>query len=153
MSQRSYTDLQAGDRFVGPGRTLTEADLTFACMASGDWHPIHADEVFARGTSAGGRLFHGGYGVLVALGSLANLLEFAEPIIGVLNLREWAFRAPLRVGDTVQVELEIVGKRVTSDGQRAIVERRVALLNQDGVAVQQGFSDVMLQLSPAEAVP
>lgn len=151
MPQRSYGALQAGDRFVGHGRTLTEADLNLACMASGDWHPIHADEEFAKRTPAGGRLFHGTYGVLVALGAVANLLEFEEPVIGLLNLRDWNFKAPLRVGDTVRVALEIAGKRTTSDGKRGLVERRVTLLNQRDTVAQEGFSDVMLSLRAASA--
>ena len=39
----SFEELQVGQRWESTGRTLTEADLTIACMTRGDWHPIHAD--------------------------------------------------------------------------------------------------------------
>ena len=44
-----------GLRIRTPGRTLTETDHGLFTMLCGDWHPIHADEEYARTTPAGGR--------------------------------------------------------------------------------------------------
>ena len=57
-----FHELAIGSEFTGSGRTLTEADLSIACMVSGDWHPIHADETYAKAKGLRGRLFHGAFG-------------------------------------------------------------------------------------------
>jgi acyl dehydratase len=51
----------------------------------------------------------------------------------------------LFIGDTVHVEIEILGKRITSKADRCIVERQIRLLKQGGVVVQEGRADVMLK--------
>ena len=64
----SFDTLAVGATWRSTGRTLTEGDLLQACMSSGDWHPIHADEAYARGTPLGRRIFQGSYGLHVATG-------------------------------------------------------------------------------------
>lgn len=142
----SYATLAVGQRFVGLGRTLTESDHGLFMMLVGDWHPIHADEEYAKSTPFGRRVMHGSFGVAVALGMQAALTEFTDAIVGALGLETWKFNAPLFIGDTVHVEVEILGKRVTSRGDRRIVQRQIRLYNQTGAIVQAGRADVMLQL-------
>jgi acyl dehydratase len=142
-----FNELEVGAKFVGHGRTLTEADLTLACMLSGDWHPIHADEEWARAHGPGGRIFQGTFGILLALGMATTLPRFDDQIVGATGLREWKYRAPLIIGDTVHVETEIGDKRITSDGKRAVVERAFRLVNQKGTLTQEGFAGTMLKLN------
>jgi acyl dehydratase len=144
----SFATAASGQRFVGPGRTLTETDHGLFMMLVGDWHPIHADEVYAKSMPFGRRVMHGSFGVALALGMQASLTEFADPIVGALGLESWKFAAPLFIGDTVHVEVEILGKRQTSRGDRGIVQRQIRLVNQSGAVVQEGRADVMLQLQP-----
>lgn len=142
-----FHELVVGAAFVGTGRTLTDADLSLALMASGDWHPIHADERYARQKGLRGRLFHGAFGIFIATGMATTLPHFSDEIVGATGLREWSYRAPLFVGDTVFVRAVILNKRITSDGRRAIVERTLSLINQDEVAVQEGIAGTMLRLN------
>jgi acyl dehydratase len=142
----SFASLEPGQTFKGPGRTLTEADHGLFMMLVGDWHPIHADEEYARTTPFGRRVMHGTFGVALAMGMQYALLEFAEPIVGALGLDAWKFKAPLFVGDTVHVEVEILGKRMTSGGDKGIVQRQIRLINQKGQVVQEGRADVMLRI-------
>jgi acyl dehydratase len=143
-----FEDLSAGQVFTGPGRTLTETDLVMFCMITGDRHAIHADEEYAKGTKPGRRLFHGTFGIALAVAMTAELLQLRNPVISALGIRDWAFRAPLFIGDTVHSELEVVDKRVTSDGRRAVIGRRLRLINQDDVIVQEGTADLMVGLAP-----
>jgi len=142
-----YDELEIDARFTGHGRTLTEADLTLACMLSADWHPIHANEEWARAHGPGRRIFQGTFGIMVTMGMATTLPRFDDKIIGATGLREWTYRAPLFVGDTVHVEAEIAGKRITSDGKRAVVERGLRLINQNGAVVQEGVAGTMLALA------
>jgi acyl dehydratase len=142
-----FHQLEIGMEFVGSGRTLTEADLSMACMLSTDWHPIHADEVYARMHGLKGRLFHGTFGLFIAFGMATKLPHFSDEVVGATGIREWTYRKPLFVGDTVHVKATIAGKRLTSDGRRAIIERSLALINQDGVVIQDGIAGAMIRLA------
>ena len=143
-----FSELFFGSEFIGSGRTLTEADLSIACMVSGDWHPIHSDESYARQRGLPGRLFQGSFGILIATGMATALPHFSDEIVGATGIREWTYRTPLFVGDTVHVRSVILDKRVTSDGKRAVIERTLSLINQKDAIVQEGIAGTMVRLRP-----
>jgi acyl dehydratase len=142
-----FHELAIGSEFTGSGRTLTEADLSIACMVSGDWHPIHSDETYAKAKGLRGRLFHGAFGLFVATGMATKLPHFSDEIVGATGIREWSYKAPLFVGDTIRVKSTILGKRITSDGQRAVIERTLSLVNQDDKVIQEGIVGTMVRIS------
>lgn len=142
MSQ-AFEDLQPGQCWESVGRTLTDADLTIACMTSGDWHPIHADAEFAKSSLGQQRIFHGTYGLHIAMALATKFPDLGSAVIGALGFSEWRFLAPLYIGDTVRVEVEIVSKRLTSSPGRGLVERRITLKKADGEIAQQGMALMM----------
>lgn len=146
MDTVSFASLEPGQTFKGTGRTLTEVDHGMFMMLVGDWHAIHADEEYARTTPLGRRVTHGTLGIALAMGMQYTVMDFTDPIVGALGIDDWKFKAPLFVGDTVHVEVEILGKRVTSSGDKAIVQRKIRLINQTGQIVQEGRSDIMLRI-------
>ena len=142
----TFDTLEVGTKLVSGGRTITETDHGLFAMLSGDWEPIHCDEEFARSTPIGGRLVHGTLGITLAMGGLqSGLLRSRDPLIAALGIKEWNYRAPLFIGDTVHLEIEIASKRLTSKGDRYIVERIMRLINQNGVVVQEGRAESMWQ--------
>jgi acyl dehydratase len=142
-----FHELVVGSEFIGAGRTLTEADLSIACMVSGDWHPIHSDECYAKEHGLPGRLFQGSFGIFIATGMATKLPHFSDEIVGATGIREWTYRAPIFIGDTVHVRSVILSKRITSDGRRAIIERTLSLINQNSTVVQEGIAGAMVRLS------
>lgn len=143
MSAQTFESLEVGQHWQSTGRTLTEADLTLACMTSGDWHPIHADADFAGGSLGGQRIFQGTYGLHVAMALATRFPDLGDGVIGALGLSDWRYQAPLFIGDTVHVEVEITSKRVTSNRSRGLVERRITLKKADGSIAQQGTALMM----------
>ena len=142
MSQ-TFEELEVGQRWQSTGRTLTDADLTIACMTSGDWHPIHADAEFAASSIGKQRIFHGTYGLHVAMALATKFPDLGSSVIGALGFSEWRFLAPLFIGDTVHVEVEIASKRLTTNAGRGLLERRITLQKADGVIAQQGMALMM----------
>ncbi|MDB5965772.1 MAG: hypothetical protein JWQ72_2272 [Polaromonas sp.] len=142
MSQ-TFEGLAVGQRWESTGRTLTDADLTIACMTSGDWHPIHADAEYAKSSLGQQRIFHGTYGLHVAIALATRFPDLGSDVIGALGFSEWRFMAPLFVGDTVHVEVEIASMRHTSSPGRGLVERRITLKKADGSIAQQGLAQMM----------
>lgn len=144
MRSYYFEDFEPQQTFESTGRTLTEADLTFFCMLSSDWNPIHADAEFAKGTRYGQRVVHGALGIAICTGMLHGLGIFERSAIAMLGLREWTFREPMFVGDTLKLRLTILDKELGRSGRSGRVGRRFELVNQKAAVVQDGFSDVLV---------
>lgn len=145
-----YEDLAEGQIFTSPARTVTETDLVSFAMLSGDWNAIHTDEEFAKSTYYGKRVVHGLFGLSMMTGLLDRTGLFGGSAIAMLGIKDWQFKAPVFVGDTLHFEMEIVSKHLTSKGDRGIVDRRFSLINQRGEVVQEGHIGLMVGLKENE---
>jgi len=144
-------DLSAGQRFVSAGRTITEADVVAFAGLSGDFNPIHTDAEFAGDTVYGQRVVYGLLGLSIATGLLDRLGVFSGSAMAMLGIQSWTFPAPVFIGDTVHLELTILGVRPSrSKPDRGVVERQFELKNQRGEIVQTGRIDVLVRRRPAE---
>ena len=142
----SFETLKPGQTFSSGARTLTETDLVMFCMMMGDWHAIHADEVYAKDTRIGRRMFHGTFGISLAVAQSADLLPLSNRIVAALGFKEWSFKAPLFIGDTVHTDVVISGTRVASDGRRGVISRTIRLIKQDGTLAQEGLAELLVEL-------
>jgi 3-hydroxybutyryl-CoA dehydratase len=88
-------------------KTITEADILMHVAVSLDTNhtnPIHLDEETARQSRFGGRIAHG----MLSAGLISALLGTRLPGPGTIYLNQsLAFRAPVRLGDTVKATVEI----------------------------------------------
>lgn len=141
----TFDELQVGATWRSAGRTLSEFDLGQSCMSSSDWHPIHADAVFAASTPVGQRVFHGTYGLHVAMGISTQFPNLGSDVIAALGISQWRYLGPLLVGDTIHVEVEIMSKRITSDPGRGVIERQLKLVRHNGDVVQAGLVQTMVR--------
>jgi 3-hydroxybutyryl-CoA dehydratase len=96
------------DLYVGQNttlaKTITEADVLTYAAISLDTNPIHLDEEAAQQSRFGGRIAHG----MLSAGLISALLGTRLPGPGTIYLRQsLTFRAPVRIGDTVQATVEI----------------------------------------------
>ncbi|NMM36262.1 MAG: dehydratase [Glaciimonas sp.] len=144
MTSYYLEDFAAEQRFISGGRTITEADLTFFSMISGDWNPIHCDAEFAKKTRYGERVVHGALGIAISTGMLHELGIFEKSVIAMLGFRNWNFLAPLLVGDTIHLQLTILAVEPGKSGRSGKLGRKFELINQNGVVVQEGESDVLV---------
>lgn len=123
-------------------KTCTEQDTQLFAIVSGDQNPIHIDEAYAQTTQFGQRIAHGMYtGALV---SAALATELPGP--GTIYLgQELKFRAPVFIGDTITVELEV--ETIRED--KAIVGLLCTCTKQDGTVVATGKATV---IAPKESI-
>ena len=132
-------DLTVGDRFVSPGRTITEADVTAFAGLSGDYNPLHTDAEYARETPYGQRIAHGLLVLAVVSGLSARtplMRAMEKSIIGLVNL-ECRWKMPTLLGDTIRVALEIADKRISGKPDRGIVVLSRSALNQRDEVVME----------------
>jgi acyl dehydratase len=146
-------DLAAGQEFVSPGRTITEADVMSFAAWTGDNNQVHTDAEFAKGTRYGQRIVHGMLGASLCLGLIARTGVFEGSAVALLGIDGWRFVGPVFIGDTLTCTVEILSTRRTSKGTTGIVERQVTLRNQRGETVQEGRMDLMVLARPEHADP
>ena len=146
MRQRYFEDFRVGEVFAAPSRTLTDAHFLFFAGLTGDNHPIHYDDEYAKSTPFGRRLAHGlMLNALTALGAGELSAQIEESIIAFLS-QSSAFRAPAFVGDTLRPELE-VAELIPKTG-RGVLKLRSRLLNQRGELVLEGEHVYLLRMRP-----
>jgi acyl dehydratase len=129
--------IRVGDRHTSRARTITETDLVSFAMFTGDWHPIHTDVPYAEADPRfRGRIAHGALVLSVALG----LVEFdpaaMKAFYGIDALR---FVAPVRIGDTLHVETEVLDVRprggADDDADDGVVTSRFVVVTHEGTEV------------------
>ncbi len=137
----TYDEIEIGQTATY-SKTLTEDDLTLFAAVSGDVNPVHLDAEFAATTMFKERIAHGMWtGGLI---SAAIALELPGP--GTIYLgQNLSFRAPVKLGDTITVTLEVTAKQ---DDKKFVTMSCVAT-NQKGKAVVKGEAQVM---APTEKV-
>jgi len=144
MERLYYEDVEVGDEWTSGGRTITEADIVNFAGISGDFNPLHMDEEFAKKTIFGKRIAHG----LLGLAIMSGLGSFSPPMrtVAFLGIKEWNFKAPVFIGDTIYVKTKVLEKRLTSKGDRGIIVWEKKVINQKGEVVQEGKTTTMVEV-------
>jgi acyl dehydratase len=147
VSQLYFEDFQIGDRFRSPSRTLTDAHFLFFAGLTGDNHPLHYDDEYAKRTRFGRRLAHGLLLTsLTAVGASA-LAALIEASVVAFVEQSTRFITPAFIGDTMLPEHEVVAlERKRAAG---LVTLRVTLTNQRGEMVLEGQHKYLIAYRPA----
>lgn len=130
----TFDDIEVGRVFVSPGRTVTEADVVAFAGLSGDYNPVHTDAHFMKTHPLGRRVAHGLLGAAFASGLAARIGLFDGITIALLET-SLRYVEPLRIQDTVHLEMKITDKRRSSKNDRGVVTTERRLINQDGQVV------------------
>jgi len=84
-------------------KTVSENDVQQFAAASGDTNPLHLDDEFAEQTRFRGRIAHG-----TLVGSLISAALARLPGLTIYLSQDLEFHNPVRVGDRLTAECEIV---------------------------------------------
>lgn len=128
-----FEEFQVGQKFPVQGRTITETDVVLFSTMTGAYNPLFLNEEYARGTVFKGRVVPGmltlamGPPMFYQRGILAQLVA----LVGVDGVR---FPAPVRIGDTLNMVVEVAEKRPGETG-RGLVVFRGTMTNQRGETV------------------
>jgi acyl dehydratase len=135
----TFDELEVGRRFVTRGRTVTEADVVSFAGLTGDWHPQHADAVWAAESPFGERIAHG----MLVLSCAVGLVPLdPERVVALRRVRDAVFKRPVRLGDTIRVEGRIERLDPVDDGV-GIAALLWTIVNQDGRVVARATVEVL----------
>jgi acyl dehydratase len=144
---RLFQDFALGQRFETPARTITEADIAAFSGLTGDYNPVHTDAVFAAASEFGGRIAHGPMGIGLAFGLVSRLDLIDGTVVALLGVN-WDFKAPVRPGDTLRAQIEVIETRAVKRPEHGLIGLRFALVNQAGLAVQTGTARLLMRRTP-----
>jgi acyl dehydratase len=142
-----FEEFVEGLSILTPKRTITDADIVNFAGISGDFNPLHVDEVFARTTVHGGRIAHGMLSASVSSGLAALTGIFDGTVVGLLEV-DARFVGVVRPGDTVQLELECVAKRRALQSDSGLVVLKTTLRNQRSEVVSEGKWKLLIKTAP-----
>ena len=107
-----FEDLAVGMRETATKMVENEDVIGFAEL-SGDHNPIHLSEHFARKTRFGARIVHG----LYTASLISAVIGMRLPGPGAVYVSQTLnFRGPVKIGDVVNVSVEVV--ELTEKGRR-----------------------------------
>ncbi len=144
---RYFEEFQIGDALETRGRTITESDVMQFAGLSGDYNQLHTDAEYASETMFGERIAHGLLGLSIASG-LSSRLGFAEGTVEAFVSLDWRFRAPIKLGDTIRAQLEVVRKKEMARLGGGFVVFDVVVLNQEDQTVQKGNWTLLIKGAP-----
>jgi acyl dehydratase len=132
-----YDEVQVGDHGPALDHKLTRTDLVMYAGASGDFNPMHTDEVSAQAAGLPSVFGHG----MFSAGLLATAVT---NYVGVGNLSSYRVRFTKQTwpGETLTTTVAVTEKR---PGNEIVLE--CAVVNENGEAKIQGEAVAVL---PAE---
>jgi 3-hydroxybutyryl-CoA dehydratase len=123
-----FDRLETGATFATRGRTIAEADLVSFSALTGDWHPQHADAVWAARSRFGGRVAHG----MLVLSYAVGLVPIDPArVVALRGIESAVFKRPVKIGDTIHVEGTVEGLRPLDD-ELGLVSLVWRIVNQHG---------------------
>lgn len=140
---RYFEDFTIGDRYPTYARTITEGDVSFFCAFVGYHVPLFIDEEYAKRTPYGGRIVPSALIMSISTGMTESL--FRTTVIGLLGVDHGRFLGPVRPGDTLHTEVEVLAKKDTSKPTQGIVVFRDHVINQHGQTVFEIDKTVLIQ--------
>jgi phosphate acetyltransferase len=140
ITNKTYEEIAVGDH-AEITRTLKLQDIELFAVMSGDVNPAHVDAEYAKTNMFHGVIAHGMWG-----GALISAVLGTEmPGPGTIFLdQSLKFKAPVGLGDTVTVRVEVTKK--LQNGRLLLA---CTCINQDGILVIKGTARV---IAPSEKV-
>ncbi|MCF8083321.1 MAG: MaoC family dehydratase [Deltaproteobacteria bacterium] len=132
---KGYNELTIGET-ASFSKTITETDICLFAGISGDFNPLHMNEVYAKQTSFKARIAHGA----LTQGLIAPVLGMKLPGLGTVVVEiSCRFKAPTFFNDTITATATVAEKMEE--------KRRIGMdlkwTNQHGATVAEGKAVVL----------
>ncbi|MGO4888356.1 MaoC family dehydratase [Anaerobacillus sp. MEB173] len=154
MSKGKYFDeLHVGEVYEhAVTRTVTETDNLLFTTLTHNTQPLHLDAEFGKASIHGSIVINSMFTMAFAVGISVSELTLGTTL-GNLGYEEVKFPAPVRIGDTLRGETEIINKRESkSNPDRGIVWFEHRGYNQKDELVVAAKRVALMMKSPANII-
>ncbi|MES2363264.1 MAG: MaoC family dehydratase [Pseudomonadota bacterium] len=133
-------------------RTITETDNLLFCALTHNTQPLHLDEEFGKASIYGSRVVNSIYTLGLVVGVGVTELTLGTTL-GNLGFGEITFPNPVRIGDTLRSETEVISCRESkSRSDSGIVEFESRGYNQREEVVATIRRKALMMKRPGEKV-
>lgn len=143
---RFYEDFAVGERIQTYSRTITDGDHSLFCALVGYHVPLFIDEEYAKTTRFGGRICPSA--LIMSFSTAMTESLFRHTVLAQLAADNGRFFLPVKPGDTIRTEVEVLEKRETKSPRSGVVVFRDHVLNQRNEEVFQIDKTVKLARRP-----
>lgn len=149
MISRFLDDLKPGERFVTEGVTLTATQIIEFALQY-DPQPFHLDADAAARSPYGGLIASGFQTIMLTFRLFIQTGVMTESSIGSPGIDELRWLAPVRPGDTLHAEVEVLEITPSrSKPERGIARLDYKTLNQHGQTVARFIISHLLKRTAA----
>lgn len=133
-----FEDIAEGFKYTTPKRTVFEADIVNFVALSGLYEDLFCNlEYIEKESPFKGRFAPGALTWAIAQGLTTRTGLYEKTFLAILGVDRMRFLQPVRVGDTLHVEVEVLSKKETSKGDRGVLNSLFQIKNQKGEVVMQ----------------
>jgi acyl dehydratase len=142
-SSHYFEDLELGQKFPIPSRTMTDALFAAFQLASGDNHPIHYDVEYCRRHGHPNMLAHGFQALIQTAPGAGDFPTYVgSALVGFIE-QSSKFLKPVYAGDTLYPMLEVA--ELTPQRTTGVVVLKSSLRNQRGETVLEGMMKFLIR--------
>ncbi len=120
-----FDEVTEGDQAPSRTHTLTRTDLVRYAGASGDYNPMHHDEIQATAAGQPSVFGHG----MFSMGFLGSAID---EYVGVANLTRYQVRFARQTGPGEELSTRVTVRGKRTEGGRHLIDLDVRLVNQEG---------------------
>jgi 3-hydroxybutyryl-CoA dehydratase len=134
FAERRYADIRIGEK-ASISKTVTDEMVRTFADVTDDHNPVHVDDAFAAKSLLKERIAHG----MLGAGLISAVLGTRLPGPNTIYLgQEMKFLAPVKIGDTITAEVEVLEKI----DKPKLLKLKTVVRNQSGTVVIDGIATV-----------
>lgn len=149
----SITDgMPVGAKFLTKGRTIGQGDFSLLTNMTWTTESAHADAEYAKTSVFGKVVLPGPCTLAVAVGLCSTcdvqpVLEnkYGVRLVGLLGYDSVAFKGPLFAGDTIKVEMGILGVRATKKPNRGVMRFKLVTKKHTGEVILEAVKSSLYE--------
>ena len=141
-----FEDFYVGEKFSIPPKTMTDEHFLSFAKITGDAHPIHYDDEYAKTTRFGKRVAHGLLVTAMTAVGASTLSPLLEGSIVAFVEQAARFLKPVFIGDTITPEIEVT--ELVPKTEMGLLRLTTRVKNQRGEVVLEGMHAYLVKKRP-----
>ena len=130
MPEKFWEDFSVGNKVSSMAITVTEAHVVTWAGLTMDFYPLHMDKEYAARTPFKERIVHGPLTFAMAVGLMGMTGYAKDSVIAWLGVDNMRIPAPVKIGDTIRLHVEITELRETRNPDQGFALMRYEVVNQ-----------------------